>query len=263
MKDARYPYTLKSAISHVNAAAVLLELETEDETSSQRDANALALRCLEEVLYVLYKEHPGVREIIESIDFEQGFKGVSFAKQIAPCYVLLVQNCITILRMLGDYSSLSSQSDALLALGFLQEILTAKEREGLNLERRVLDMAILPIGDVTLELDDSLLEFNQVKEMEQRRRQLELEMRLEAERRAAEAMKEETSDEKLRRLRLEKEMARLRRREERRGQIKTRRRLYNMIKSDEITSLFKIKSKTVANNFGEDDPDVDDPFSEG
>jgi hypothetical protein len=58
-------------------------------------------------------------------------------------------------------------------------------------------------------------------------------------------------------------MARLRRREERRGQIRTRRRLYNMIKSDEITSLFKIKSKTVANNFGEDDPDVDDPFSEG
>ena len=53
VKSNRYPYTLKAAIAHVNAAVVVLEIEVEEDSAGQLEAKALVTRGLHEGMHAL------------------------------------------------------------------------------------------------------------------------------------------------------------------------------------------------------------------
>jgi hypothetical protein len=261
LKESRYPYTLKSVICHLNTAIVLLELEIENEGAAQREAGALVKKALGQLMHVLMTTFP-IKRIVQESDFDEGFKGIDFPDNEIPCYLQLLQNCLTLLKVVGDQNTLSHSNDTVMCIGFLDEILSQRERDCLYVERAMFGMVIFPVDDMLGEMAETLLEFNQVREMEHKRKALEIQLRLDAEQRAAAESREETLEERMKRLREEKEEEKAQRKEDRIRLARTRNKLYGMIQSDAISTLFKIKSKSVANRFGQDDPDVDDPFEE-
>ena len=259
VKEARYPYTLKSAICHSNSAIVLLEVETDNEAQAQREASSLAIKCINATMEVLYSEYP-IREIVEDINFDAGFNGICFERHLLPIYIILLQNSLSILKLVDDLATLNEQNDVVVTLAFLWELLPPKLKDNIQAERKIFDMVILPMGDVLSGLTETLMEFTQLKEIEIKRREIERQMQLEAELKAASILQVETPEETLRRLRREKELARLDRRRQRQSMINSRKKLYAMIQSDEISTLFRMKARSVAKSFGENDPDLKDPF---
>lgn len=259
IKDARYPYTLKAAIAHVNFAVVVLELEVENESEAQRDALAAVESALAEGMHDVARSYPVLAAVDETF-FAEGFRSVDFPKHLPACYLLVLQNCLSILRRLQAFSTLSRSNAAVLTIGFLEEILSDKERANINAEREAMGMMILPYGDVSAELKETLDEFNQMRELELQRRAIEEQIRLDNERLAELRGHEDTADEVLRKLRLEKEETRRRRREDRINMIRTRNKLYGMIQSDEVSQLFRTKANATVEDFGYNGPKIKDPF---
>ena len=257
--EDRYPYSLKSAICHNNCAVILLETDSENEAQAQQDAYTLAVQSIDEVMHILYSEFP-IQRIVEETNFEIGFAEIPFEKQMIPIYVLLLQNGVSVLRQLNDYSILSEKNEIIVTLAFLVDLMSSKMKENLNAERKLHDMIILPMGDVVGSVAESLREFNQFKATEIKRKELELLMQKEAELNAASKLRTESPEEMLGRLRREKELARNERRRERRNMISARKKLYAMIQSDQVSSLFRLRARNVAKSFGEGDPDISDPF---
>lgn len=260
MIEDRYPYSLKSAVCHNNCAVVLLELDSENEAQAQQEAYTFTIQCVDEVMHILYSEYPLIQRVLEETNFEIGFTEIPFDKERIPIYVILLQNGISVLRQLSDYSTLSERNEVVMTLAFLADLMPTRTMENLNSERKIHDLIILPLGDVVGSLAETLREFNQYKALEIKRKELELQLQREAEHDVNSKSQAESSEEMLRRLRREKEQARNDRRIERRNMITARKKLYAMIQSDEVSSLFKLKARNVAKSFGEDDPNVSDPF---
>lgn len=259
----RHPRSLKSVIGHVNAAVVMLELEGDQEVKVVRqEAKRLTIQALEELTTFFTSSFPPSVEIIDDADFQGGFTGFVFEDGQALLLVYLFQSCMTLLQRLQDYESLSQNSSVVMIIGFLDEILTSDERISLQGEFIGKDLKVLAADDIKAEVDATLKDFQQIRELELRRRDLARQIRLAAELQAAADAHAETPEEKLQRLRAERDASRVLRKLERIRLINARIKLYGMIQSDQIKPLFRLhtKNRAAVNSFGEKDPDIEDPL---
>ena len=265
MRDQRYPGTIKSAVTSNNYAAVLMEFRHVD-SSFEAEANkwcTSAVTCVRSAL----ADFTGSFDI-EMMKGSEASESFMAKNKRVVSYILIMQNFVTILRENTALSALRANMDIREAIWRLHFRLSKKELALLNNERKVEGMICLPYGDVKGEMATSVEEVK--LHMEEMRLEDEAAARAAGVFNDKESTATETDDESqdvtektgaaaldpeylalmARRERAKKEKERRKQRERekllRNEAIRSRNKLYAMIKSDEITQFFSDRAENPA-----------------
>jgi len=267
MREQRYPNTVKSAVTSNNYAVALKEFGHIDPAfiaEAVQWGTKAATSC-QKTLADFNASFD--METMKASEASEAF--VNKGKKVVG-WVLIMQNFITLLRDTVNVSALRKHIDVRVTIWRLHSRLTKKEIHLLNAERKVENMITLPHGDVKSNMDLTISEV--IEHNEELRREDEEAARLAGvvdDKTKSEDTDEDSSvsasvDEKTgisaldpaylelmqrkERARKEKERRKQREKEKklRAEAIKSRNKLYEMIKSDEITKFFSDRAENPA-----------------